>query len=232
MNRWNTERSRLCSQNQLIVIPCYDHGAHLRELLPSVHEKLPSWDILLVDDGSTDDSSLIAGICGCRVIRHPENRGKGAALCSGIQWGLARDKTWFLFMDADGQHPAESIPWFLEAAEGAKATFVMGNRLGDVSSMPRHRLVSNRLTSQLLSWKIGQKIHDSQCGFRLVHRDWLAGFKPTTRHYETETEILLHAARNGARFASVNIPTIYRGQPSSIHNIRDSFRFVRVIVTH
>ena len=205
--------------SQLIVIPCFNHGAHLPDLLRHVQEELPSWDIVLVDDGCTDDSSLAAGTCGCHVIRHPENRGKGAALWTGIQWGLARGKEWFLFMDADGQHPAASIPWLLDAATAANATFVIGNRMDEVSSMPRHRRWSNRLTSMLLSWKTGQTFRDSQCGFRLVHRDCLTGFKPITRRYETETEILLHVARRGARFASVNIPTILERTTSLFKDI-------------
>jgi glycosyltransferase involved in cell wall biosynthesis len=214
----------------VVIIPCYNHGSHLGKLLSEVRSHCPDWDILVVDDGSGDDTSAAAGLNGCTVLRHPENRGKGAALWSGIQWGLANGKDWFLFLDADGQHPPEAIPWFLQAAEAVRATFVMGNRLHDVSSMPYHRRLSNWITSWILSRKTGQKIHDSQCGFRLIHRSCLEHFRPVTCHYETETEILLHAARNGAQFASVNIPTIYQGQRSSIDNICDTIRFLRLIV--
>ena len=216
----------------MVIIPCFNHGMHLSAVLSEVHRQLPSWDIVVVDDGSTDDSSLLAGSLNCHVIRHPENLGKGAALWSGIQWGLDRGKDWLLFLDADGQHPPQSIPWFLESAQAADATFVTGNRLNDVSTMPIHRRFSNRTTSWLLSKKSRQKIHDSQCGFRLIHRSCLEGFSPTTCHYETETEILLHAAHHGARFASVTIPTIYGAQKSSINNILDTIRFVRLIFAY
>jgi glycosyltransferase involved in cell wall biosynthesis len=216
--------------NAVAIIPCYNHEKHLEALLGNIYQQVPNWDIVLVDDGSTDDSSLTAAHMGCKVLRHPENLGKGAALWTGIQWGLTQGEDWFLFLDADGQHSPEAIPWFLEAADAAGATFVMGNRLHDVSAMPYHRRLSNWITSWILSRKTGQKMHDSQCGFRLIHRSCIEGFRPTTRRYETETEILLYAARNGARFASVNIPTIYQGQRSSIDNVRDTVRFVRVIV--
>ena len=215
----------------VVIIPCYNHGNHLQILLPEVRSHCVDWDILVVDDGSDDDTSVTAGSNECTILRHPENRGKGAALWNGIQWGLTNAKDWFLFLDADGQHPAEAIPWFLEAAITSNATFVMGNRLHDVSCMPYHRRLSNWITSWILSRKSGQKIHDSQCGFRLIHRSCLDGFRPLTQHYETETEILLYAARQGARFASVNIPTIYRGQRSSINNFRETLRFIRVVVT-
>ncbi len=215
-------------RSMIVVIPCYNHGKHLGDVIAGVCGQLPDADIVVVDDGSNDDSALVAASCGCHVIRHGENQGKGAALWSGIRWGLDQDKEWFLFLDADGQHPANSIPDFLEA-EGDNNDFVMGNRLGDVTDMPPHRRLSNRLTSWYLSKKIGESIPDSQCGFRLIHRRCLEGFQPTTRHYDTETEILLHAASKGARFASVTIPTIYRGQSSSIRKFRDTLRFIRII---
>ncbi len=214
--------------NMIVVIPCYNHGKHLGGVIADVRGYLPECDLVVVDDGSSDDSALAAALHGCHVIRHGENQGKGAALWSGIQWGLDQGKEWFLFLDADGQHPANSIPDFLEAASN-NTDFVMGNRLGDVTDMPPHRRLSNRLTSRYLSKKIGKSIPDSQCGFRLIHRRCLEGFQPTTRHYDTETEILLYAASKGARFKSVTISTIYRGQSSSIRNFRDTLRFLRVI---
>ncbi len=217
------------SRNVFVIIPCYNHGKHLGDVIAGVRGQLSDCDIVVVDDGSDDDSALVAASHGCHVIRHGENQGKGAALWSGIQWGLEQGKEWFLFLDADGQHPANSIPDFLEAAAKEKADFIMGNRLGDVTDMPPHRRLSNRLTSGYLSKKSGKSIPDSQCGFRLIHRRCLEGFQPTTRHYDTETEILLYAASKGARFTSVTIPTIYRGQSSSIRNIRDTLRFLRII---
>lgn len=198
-------------------------------VIAGVRGQVPDGDIVVVDDGSGDDSALVAASHGCHVIRHGENQGKGAALWSGIQWGLDQGKEWFLFLDADGQHPTDSIPEFLDTAARDDADFVMGNRLGDVTDMPPHRRLSNRLTSWFLSKKVGESIPDSQCGFRLVHRRCLEGFQPTTRHYDTETEILLHAASKGARFSSVTIPTIYRGQSSSIRNVSDTLRFIRVL---
>ena len=216
-------------ENSLTVIPCYNHGKHLESLLVDIHQQLPGCDIVLVDDGSTDDSSLTATAMGCHIIRHPENLGKGAALWTGIQWGLQKSLDWFLFMDADGQHPASSISLFLDAIDNSEYTFVIGNRLGDMSTMPYHRRLSNRLTSWILSRKIGHHIPDSQCGFRLIHRSCLEDFQPKTKHYETETELLLHAAKKGARFGSVTIPTIYQGQSSSIRNVRDTWRFIRLI---
>jgi len=216
-------------ENSLIIIPCYNHGIYLETLLGDIHRQLPHWEIVLVDDGSTDDSSLTAAPMGCHVIRHPENLGKGAALWTGIQWGLSHGNDWFLFMDADGQHPASSIPTFLDAINNSENTFVIGNRLGDMTDMPYHRRLSNRLTSWILSKKIGRHIPDSQCGFRLIHKSCLEDFHPKTQHYETETEILLHAARKSARFESIKIPTIYQGQRSGIHNFRDTVRFIRLI---
>jgi glycosyltransferase involved in cell wall biosynthesis len=217
--------------NSLIIIPCYNHGKHLEVLLRNIHWQLPNWNIVLVDDGSTDDSSLTTVPSGCHILRHPENLGKGAALWTGIQWGLQKGKDWFLFMDADEQHPPESIPAFLDMMEDSGNTFIIGNRLGDMSNMPFHRRLSNRLTSWILSKKIKHNIPDSQCGFRLVHRTCLEGFRPKTRHYETETELLLYAAQKGARIGSVTIPTIYQGQRSSIRNVRDTCRFIRLICT-
>jgi glycosyltransferase involved in cell wall biosynthesis len=219
-------------QNTVVIIPCYNHGTHLGALLDGVKQQLPSCNIVVVDDGSADNCTLTASSKGCHVLRHPENRGKGAALWTGMQWGLEHGSQWFLFLDADGQHPPEIIPAFWELAESTNSNFIMGNRLGDMSDMPIHRRLSNRITSWLLSRKIGRNIPDSQCGFRLMHRSCLKDFTPTTRHYETETEILLHAARNRARFASVTIPTVYRGQSSSIRNVRDTIRFLRLIIRH
>jgi glycosyltransferase involved in cell wall biosynthesis len=188
-------------------------------------------DILVVDDGSTDGSVGALAPGEATVIPHPENRGKGAALQTGFREALARGYDAVITLDADGQHPPDCIPRFLEAAAGpeAGAGILLGRRSMSPDRMPLLRSLTNLWTSLVVSILAGQWIPDSQSGYRLLRRPVLEGMTLDSRHYEAESEILIRASRRRHRIATVPIPTVYGNEHSHIHPVRDTFRFLRLV---
>jgi glycosyltransferase involved in cell wall biosynthesis len=165
-----------------------------------------------------------------RVIRNIENRGKGYVLKIGFKTFLEDSSTEYLLcLDADLQHPVSSVPDFLRVAENKQSKFVLGVRKDRLKSMPGHRVLSNLLTSYIISWFSGQDIKDSQCGFRLIHRDLLKKVKLAENGYQLESEMILNSAREGFLIDYVSIPTIYNDEKSYIGNFSDTFRFTRLI---
>ncbi|MBI3192079.1 MAG: glycosyltransferase family 2 protein, partial [Pedosphaera parvula] len=110
-----------------VVIPCYNEAPTIAALVQAVREYLPA--VIVVDDGSRDATAEVATQAGAEVIRHPRNRGKGAALTSG--WRRARERGfgWALCLDGDGQHAPADVPRFLQCAADTGAALVIGNRM-------------------------------------------------------------------------------------------------------
>lgn len=218
--------------NSMILIPALDLEGTIGPVILRCRESAPDWDILVVDDGSTDGTVREASaIPGVRVISHESNRGKGAALRTGFQCAVEEGREMVLTLDGDGQHPPEWIPRFRERMEQSGADVVVGSRRGDHSTMPRMRRLSNRLSSWMASRAAGQVLPDSQSGFRLIRSDVLRSVRLTTNHYETETELLIGAVRKGFRIESVPIPTRYGNEKSHINVWKDTGRFIRLLST-
>jgi glycosyltransferase involved in cell wall biosynthesis len=165
--------------------------------------------VVVVDDGSTDDTAAIAEAAGATVIRK-ENGGKGAALRAGLDRVLASSATHVAFVDADGQHDPEDLGRLLEAARDG-ADFVIGSRMRDAEEIPLVRFRTNEFGSRILSRMTGLEIEDGQSGFRVVAADLLRRLKLTARGYSIETEILLKAARHIRRFRQVPVRAVYGG---------------------
>lgn len=213
-----------------VVIPAYNAAETLPELLPRVLEQSPR-AVVVVDDGSTDDSGSIAGDLGAIVLRHEVNRGKGAALRTGFV-RLLSEPAWevVVTLDADLQHNPEDIPRFVQVYRESGADIVVGWRKKLGTSMPWPRRLSNLLTSALVSARTGQRIKDSQCGFRLITRSVLEHVRFDTDGYEAETEFLIRAARAGYRTAFVPIQTIYNTHRSYMTHGETTRRFLRVLL--
>ncbi len=211
-----------------VVLPVYNEACSLGSCLEGLLEHLPRERILVVDDGSSDDSAALAEARGVEVLGHFHRQGKGAALRRGFEVWALRGAPWVLSLDADGQHETRFLPAFLQAARGQD--LVLGDRLGDRRSMPLDRRLSNALSTALLALRCGQGLRDSQCGFRLYRTKLLQGLELKRRHFDLESEVLLKALLCGARVTHTPITCIYGMQHSGIHRLRDSLRFAGVLL--
>ncbi len=207
------------------VIPCYNEDASIAAVVQGVHKHILK--ILVVDDGSTDDTASIAQQNGAQVLHHESNRGKGAALNNGFQTILKQGFTWAIMLDGDGQHSPADIPAFWKCAENTNAALVIGNRMCHPESMPWLRRRVNQWMSRRLSRRTGVALPDSQCGFRLVHLpDW-SNWSLQTEHFEVESEMLVACIQAGKRVEFVPIQVISKPHTSKIHPLQDTLRWFR-----
>jgi len=216
-----TDWSSVCAA----ILPCYNEADALPEVLARlrVHVAIA----VVVDDGSTDSTSEAGKQAGAIVLRHKINRGKGAALRTGFAELNSRGFEWAVAMDGDGQHAPEDIPKFFACVEQTDAKLVVGNRLGEPDKIPLVRRWVNRFMTARLSKLSGQRLADSQCGFRLIHLPTLAQLSLKADHFETESELLVRWARAGFKVEFVPVQVIYRHNQSKIHPLVDTWRWVR-----
>ena len=211
-----------------VIIPTFNEAKEIGRLLREL--KVLDLDCLVVDDGSTDTTARIAEEHGAVVLRNPSNQGKGASLSRGFQFAVDKSYDAVITMDGDGQHLPQDIPHFLEAAQMTDSQIYIGNRMEKTQSMPWVRIMTNRFMSSLISFLAHQEIPDTQCGFRLIKRELLEKVNLSTSKYESESEILLQAARQGYKIQSVAIKTIYSNETSRINPFIDTLRFFRFIL--
>ncbi len=171
----------------------------------------------------------IAREAGAEVIVHPKNRGKGESIKTGLRHWLDRQFTYVVILDADGQHLPEEIDRFVNVALTSDAQLFIGTRMNDLSGMPPLRRIVNRYMSKRISRTCGQKIPDTQCGFRMLHRQLVPDVLGGANRFDYETEMLIFASRKGYRIESVPISTVYCDEVSSIHPIRDTIRFFKLM---
>ena len=182
--------------------------------------------VLVVDDGSSDQTVARASSAGAEVIVRPANGGKGTALREGLAALKGRGQDWVLMMDADGQHLPSEISRFLIERDRGGSDLILGSRMDRPRGMPLDRRLTNRLMSWLISWMAGQGIPDSQCGFRLASRTLLERLRLNSLRFEIESEMAVKAAWAGFRISSVPVSSVYRGHASFIRPIRDTWRFL------
>jgi glycosyltransferase involved in cell wall biosynthesis len=214
-----------------VLIPAYNAGTSLEELVTRLHHSIGDTKIIVVDDGSTDNTAKIARLNGATVLQHEKNRGKGAALRTGFDFlKKMTDVKFILALDADLQHQPEDIKKFFSTQQSTDADIVIGWRKRAGTKMPIHRILSNTLTSALVSLKTGMKIKDSQCGFRLIRKSVLENIQLETDGYEAETEFLIKAALLKFKIEFVPIITLYGGEKSYMTHWETTMNFIKVIL--
>ena len=209
------------------AIACYCEGARITEVARRALAQVDQ--VVVIDDGSPDQTAEQARAAGVEVIVHERNRGKGEAIKTGLRHLLERGVEYVVILDGDGQHLPEEIGRFIAAAAATRAHLLVGTRMQDLATMPLLRRLVNRYMSRKISRLCGQDIPDTQCGFRMIHRDLIPDLLGGARRFEYETEMLIIASRKGGRIEAVPVSTVYGDEKSKIRPVRDTLRFFKLM---
>lgn len=210
-----------------IVIPTYNEAKTIASLIGRIHQSCAEVEVVVVDDGSGDNTSEIARGSQATVLKNKKNEGKGASLIKGFNYALSKGFEAVITMDGDGQHLPDDILYFMRLAQYSENAIFIGNRMLKPKDMPYPRILTNKFMSWLISKVVKQAIQDTQCGFRLIKREVLEKINLRTSKYETESEILIKAARLGFKIESIPIKSVYTGEKSRINPFIDTLRFIR-----
>ncbi len=224
----------------LALIPAHQEGPRIADVVARARRYLP---VLVVDDGSTDDTAAAAEGAGARVLPQRPNQGKGAALRMGFRRALGEGYDAVVTLDADGQHDPDEIPRFLDAVVDGRASgpdgkqaiagerpeLVIGQR--DFARMPAVRRLSNTIGAAAFSWAVGQPIPDNQSGYRLLGRRLMTAMADSRETgFEFEVEMIAVCIRRGWTMGWVPVSTIYTGGPSHVRPLHHLRHFARATI--
>jgi len=213
------------SSEILVLIPAYNEATRLAPVVTGALSQLP---VLVVDDGSTDNTAAVADSAGAAVLPQIPNQGKGAALRAGFQRALDEGYGAVLTLDADGQHDPAEIPNFLQAYRADQADLIIGSR--DFDQMPLVRRLANSLGRRAFSWALGQYVPDNQSGYRLISRRLMEAMLASGEQgFEFEVEMIVVCVQQGFKLDWVPIRTIYAGESSHINPLQHTLNFLRVV---
>ncbi len=217
--------------NICVLIPAYNEELNVQNAIKSVKKFVSPENIIIVDDGSTDNTYNKVRDEGAYMIKHPKNMGKGMAHRTGFNFAIKKGFDAVITMDADGQHNPEEIPVFLKNM--GKFDIIIGTREYNIRNMPVIRYWTNRTTSLVTSLLARRIIRDSQSGYRLIKTEILKRVHLKTKHFQTETEILIQAGRMGYKIGEIPIKTIYSFERRSyINPVIDTLRFIGLAISY
>jgi glycosyltransferase involved in cell wall biosynthesis len=210
-----------------VVLPAYNEAAALPGVLKDLHDQLPSdYEVLVVDDGSTDDTALVAERGPCRLIRHRSNRGKGVAIRTGI---AEASGDFVVIMDADATYPVSAIEQLVEHL--ADHDLVRGSRISTAESMPLVNKIGNWFFNKLFAIAHGLESGDHLSGLYGLRREAFRKLGLEARGFDIETEIGIKAQARGLRVAEFPIEYKPRVGEKKLSPWRDGLRILgRVIV--
>jgi len=209
----------------LALIPAHNEAPRIAAVIEKTRRHLP---VLVIDDGSGDDTAAIAQAAGAEVLRQTPNQGKGQALKAGFRHALENHYAAILMLDADGQHDADEIPAFLQAWRQRGADLIIGAR--EYRQMPFPRNFSNTIGRVMFSWAVGRPIRDNQSGYRLVSRRLMeASLASQLGGFEFEVDMIVICVRHGWGLDWVDIRTIYGDEKSHISPLKHIRRFFKLV---
>lgn len=215
----------MAEEKILALLPAYNEAKHLEKVLTEVKTHLP--DVLVVDDGSADNTAEIARGCGVEVLSRGYNCGKGQSLKEGYTWAMDHGYDAVIMLDSDGQHDPACIPAFIEKFRETHAPLIIGAR--DYGAMPLRRRIPNQIGKALFSLAVGRTIPDNQSGYRLLNRTLMERMLQSgEKGYHFEVEMIAICIAENWTIDWVPIPTIYEDEKSSQNPLDQIFGFPKM----
>ncbi|HYM39828.1 MAG TPA: glycosyltransferase family 2 protein [Thermoplasmata archaeon] len=203
------------SNRILVAIPCLNEGATIGSVVLKARQHAD--EVVVVDDGSSDDTAEVAELAGAKVLRHARNLGKGMAIRTAWLYAREAHPDAFVLMDGDHQHNTEDIPRLAKRVLSGDADMVIGVRWGKTSGMPMYRRVGKRVLdyATAVGTKNG-KLTDSQSGYRVFSSEALLALEPTEDGLSIESAMLIEAQEKGLRIDEVNVDFDYDLEGSNV----------------
>lgn len=208
-----------------IIIPAYNEAKHIGHVVNQATEILPT---MVIDDGSHDNTSIVAQNNGAQVFIQSPNQGKGEALKRGFSEALNRNCDFVITLDADGQHYVPEAAKFISLFEQKNYDLIIGFR--DFKKMPLSRRIANTIGGWAFSWAMGMKILDNQSGYRLLSRRLLEKVMQIEEAgFEFEVDVIVTCIQANYTVGWVPIRTIYENSTSHIEPVGHIKNFFRVV---
>lgn len=244
----NPEATKLTfKQNAVcLVIPTYNNGKTVANVVRNALEYCE--DIIVVNDGSTDDTARILEAQAMEVpqtaetrdgeplrtnvtiVTHPINKGKGKALITGFRAAMERGFHYAITMDADGQHYASDLPAFAEALTKHSDTLIVGSRQFGLPNMPQKSSFANKFSNFWFTVQTGKKLPDTQTGYRLYPLNKMGKMKLLSSRYEAELALLVRSAWRGINILPIPINVYYPPKEERVSHFRPGMDFFRISV--
>jgi len=204
----------------IAAMPAYNEQRYIGSLVIKARQYAD--EVLVVDDGSTDDTSQIAKLAGATVIRHKETRGKGAAIQRILAEARKTNPNIFVLLDADSQHNPDDIPLLVEPISRG-FDIIIGSRVRQRSNIPRYRRIGQRVLSYLSRILSREKVADSECGFRALSPKAVAELRLRQNGFAIEAEMITVAGEKGLAVTEVPICASYTKDGSTLNPVRHGF---------
>jgi len=223
----------------LTAIPAWNERKAIASVVMLAKEHSDA--VLVMDDGSTDQTALLAKLAGAEVIQHEENLGKGGALASAMKWANQNDFDIIVFIDGDGQHDPAAIPDLIKPIKNGEVDITIGSRWHHDegrSQMPFHRVLGNWVLSTTTSLSLSKAIKDSQSGYRAFHMKTLPSFLQSMESgFAVESEMITLADKAGFKWKEIGIKANYGDLDTSTqgpwsHGIKVLGKALRVLRLH
>lgn len=229
MENYFNIKQRLEKLNCVVLIPTYNNAGTLLQVIDDVRRYAN--DIMVVNDGSTDNTDdLLATQSDLRVIAYERNRGKGYALKRGLREAARIGYAYAITIDSDGQHYANDIAVFVEAAERSANTLFVGARNLQAENMPSQNTFANKFSNFWFWAETGTHLADTQSGFRLYPLAEITKMHFITSRYEFEVEVLVRAAWKGLKVENVPIKVYYPPADERVSHFRPLRDFTRISI--